>query len=232
MNRKGVSLAACLALVALLAVSSGVAAQSGAGYVTYKIEAVTPSGQQSVVINETVGPSAKAGFSDLVLQMIGGQQNLTYSRFVNSSTDFLPYLSTLTSQALSYTNGTASSIRLNVTATGTETVTFQGSRYSLSVYSFAVSGSYGNRSLSANGTLATFPSSLVYSASVSAGNASAQALLLASDLQLTQPSHTSTAVVAGVGAGIGAAALTVALVIRRRDEKSQDAGEKPLHWVD
>lgn len=217
----------------ILVASSGAAAQGGVGFVTYKVDAAGPSGQHSVIINETAGPSAKAGFTELVLQLIGGQQNLTYSRLVNASVEDFPYLSGVASQALDYANGTAYAVHLNVTATGTEGVTFQGSQYTLTVYSFVASVSYANRTLGADGTLATFPSSLLYSADVSAGNESAHAMILATDLQLARPSaQAPTAAVVGAGVGAGGVALAAALIVRRRERRTQTEGEKPLHWVD
>lgn len=233
MDRKAGLTVLGLALAVLLVSSSGVAAQSGSGFVAYNIDVTTPSGQHSVVVNETVGPSAKVGFSDMILQIVGSQQNLTYSRLVNSSSVFFPYLSAMTTQALAYSGGAGSGLDVNFSAAGTTTVSFQGSQYTLTKYSFSASGTYGNMSVGVNGTLEAFPSTLLYSADVSGHNISVQAVIQATDLQLAQPVTASpSTTVVGAGIGIGGFALAAALLVRRRGRKSQSQGEKPLHWVD
>lgn len=222
-----------VALAVLLVASSGVAAQSSSGFVTYKVDVVSPLGHHSVVINDTVGPSSKVGFSDMILQMVGSQQNLTYSRLVNSSSLFFPYLSAMATQALAYSGAIGTGFNMTLSAAGTTAVSFQGSQYTLTTYSFSASGSYGNMSLDVNGTIEAFPSTLLYSANVSGRNISVQAVIQATDLQLTQPAaaSSSTAVV-GAGVGLGGLALAGALLVRRRGRKPQSQGDKPLHWVD
>jgi sensor c-di-GMP phosphodiesterase-like protein len=222
-----------LALAALLIASSAAASQPTRGFAAYKLDVTLPSGQHSVLVNETVGQSTKPGFSNLVLQLTGSQQNLTYSRLVNASTDLFPYLSNLASQSFDYSNGTTTNVKANFSAMGTTTVTFQGSQYTLNVYSFAVSASHGNMSVKVNGTLETFPSSLVYSAKAGNGKVSVQAVLVATDLQLTQPSsQTATAAYVGAGLGVGGVALAAVFLSRRRDRKPQNQEQKPPHWVD
>ena len=233
-NRTGVA-ATSLALAILLVASSVVAAQPNAGFVAYEVEIVSPSGPHSLIINETVGPAAKAGFSDLVIELIGGQHNFTYSKIVNSTSGFFPYLSAISTQALRYTNGTAQVVNASVTATGTKTVAFQGRQYTLTEYSFSLSGVYRNMTVEANGTLETFPSTLIYSASVKSGNVSAQATMRGTDLQLVQPTTGSlNATAVGAGMGLGGLALAAALFVRRREKRAQMQREKPKppYWVD
>ncbi len=231
-NKKtGISIAG-VALVALLLVSSA-SAQSAKGFVTYQVSLTSPKGQHSVLVTETVGPSSKAGYSDLILQIIGTQQNLSYSRFVNASDNLFPFLPSVTTRSFDYTNGTKYSVHVNLTASGTTTVTFKGSQYSLSVLDISISGSYGPRTFRASGTVETFPSTLVYSASFGNGTAKVEALLQATDLPLNPPSsQASTAAYVGAGVGIGALALGGGFLIRRRTKKVESKGEKPLHWVD
>jgi hypothetical protein len=226
-------LAMGLALAVLLVSASAEASQPQLGFATYKVEATLPSGQQSMLVNETLEQSAKPGFSDLVLQLIGSQQNLTYSRFVNATTDFFPFLSNLVSQSLEYSNATTGSIHANFSASGTTSVTFQGSQYTMDVFSFVVSGSHDGKSLQVNGTLETFPSSLVYSAEGGNGTVGVQAVLVATDLQLNQSSSPAPAAAyVGAGVGAGGVALAAAFLIRRRDRKVQTQEQKPPHWVD
>jgi hypothetical protein len=232
-NGKGCLSIAGLTLVALLLASSAVASQQVGGFVTYQLSLTSPSGQHSVLVTETVGPTSKAGYSDLILQLFGKQQNLSYSRFVNASDVHFPYLPTIATRSFEYTNGTKYSVHVNLTSSGTTMVTFKGSQYSLSVLSISISGSYGPRTYRANGTVDTFPSSLVYSASLGNGTAKVEAVLQATDLPLNQSSpQSSTAAYVGAGVGIGALALGGAFLIRRRTKKVESKGEKPMHWVD
>lgn len=232
MNKSSISIAG-LALVALLLVSSAAASQSAKGFVTYQVSLTSPKGQHSVLVTETVGPSSKAGYSDLILQILGKQQNLSYARFVNASDSLFPFLPSVTTRSFDYTNGTKYSVHVDLTLSGTTMVTFKGSQYSLSILTISISGSYGPRTFRANGTVDTFPSTLVYSASLGNGTAKVEAVLQATDLPLNQPaSQTSTAAYVGAGVGIGALALGGVFLIRRRTKKVESKGEKPLHWVD
>ena len=231
-NRSG-PLIACLVFAVLLVASSATAAQSNVGFAAYKVVVTTSSGQHSVLVNESVSHSAKLGFSDLVLQLTGSRQNLTYSRLVNSSSHLFPLLSNLASQSLDYGNGTISGVHANLSAAGSATVSFQGSQYTLAVYTFALSAARGNMSFAVNGTLETFPSSLVYSVSASGGAANFEAVLQATNLQLTQsPNSASTVAYVGAGVGVGGIALGAAFLVRRRERKTASKEQKPLHWVD
>lgn len=232
MNKVGV-LALGLALAVLLVSASAEASQPQLGFATYKVEATLPTGQRSMLVNETVGQSAKPGFSDLALQLIGSQQNLTYSRLVNGTSNYFPFLSGLATQSLEYSNATAGNIKANFSASGTVSVTFQGSQYTMNVFSFAISGSHAGMSLRVNGTLETFPSSLVYS--VAAGNSTVgvQAVLVATDLPLNQsPAAAPTAAYVGAGVGAGGVAIAAAFMVRHRERKPQTQEQKPPHWVD
>jgi len=222
-----------LALVVLLVATSASAAQPVTGFASYRITLSTPSGERSVLLNESYSPSYKVGYSDFVFQLTGTQQNLTYSRLVNASEEFLPYLPSVAPQSLAYSNGTKYSLHVNVTSSGTADVTFQGGQYSLNVLAISVAASYGNRSILANGTVETFPSALVYSASVRSGSNRLNAELQATDLPLTSPgSPMPAATYVGAGVGVGVAALGGVFLIRRRERKTTQPKEKPLHWVD
>jgi len=232
-NKKSWISVAVLALVALLFLSTAAASQSTKGYVTYQVSLTSPKVQHSVLVTETVGPSSRAGYSDLILQIFGKEQNLSYSRFVNASDNLFPYLPSVTSRSFDYTNGTKYSIHVSLNSSGTTVVTFKGSQYTLSVLAISISGSYGPRTFRASGTVDTFPSTLVYSASLGNGTAKVEAILQATDLPLNQvSSQAATAAYIGAGVGIGALALGGVFLIRRRTKKVESKGEKPLHWVD
>jgi hypothetical protein len=235
MNKGGISVVG-LAFVVLLLSSSAIAAQPPKEFATYKVSISSPSGERSVLVNETVSPSSKAGYSDLTLQFLEGVQNLTYSRVVNASGIVFPYLPSVANQSLQYSNGTTYRIRISITSSGTTKITFNGSSYTMNVLTVSVSASFfGNKSFGGSGTVETFPSSLVYSASVGNSTAKLQAVLQATNLPLVLSSSApeiGTAAYTGAGIGIGAVAVGAAFLLRRRGKKVEKSEEKPLHWVD
>jgi hypothetical protein len=228
----GVTLAALA--IALLFTGSGVfATQPTTGSAAYRITISSPMGTHSVLVNETVKGSDRAGFSDLILQLTGTTQNLTYSSLVNSSEALLPFMPTVPSQSFEYGNKTFS-VHANLTQAAAVSVSFQGSSYTMTVYDISLSGSYGNRSFTTVGTIESFPSSLVYSVELSSGILfQASIVLQGTNLPLSQPS-TASATAAYVGVGLTAVGVTAAgaLVIRRRERHSKAQEQKPLHWVD
>ena len=221
-----------LALIALFAVSSAAAAQPLRGFATYQVSVTTPKGVHSALVNESVGPSDKSGYSNLVLQIVGGVQSFTYTRLVNSSENYFPFLSNLATQSFDYSNGTTSGVHLSVTQSGTTPLTFNGAQYTLDVYTISASASYGTRSSKVNGTVETFPSTLVYSAEAGNKTVNVQAVLKATDLQLNGPSPVSTVAYVGAGVSVGALALGGVFLIRRREKKAESKDTKPMHWVD
>lgn len=232
MVRRLSALLVALAVALMFTSASVVAAQPSTGFATYKITVNTPMGGHSLLVNETVKGSDKPGFSDVILQLTGTTQNLTYSRLVNSSMAFLPYLPTIPSQSFDYSNKTFR-VHVNFTEEGTEPVSFQGSNYTLTVYGISLLGTYGNRTFSAAGSIDAFPSSLVYSVSLTSGILfQGSAVLQRTNLQLNQAS-TSMSAVAYVGVGLGAVGVAAAaLMVRRRDRRAKVQEQKPLHWVD
>ncbi len=226
-------MAAAIAIALLFTGSAVLSAQPTTGSAEYRITASTPLGGHTILVNETVKGSDRAGFSDVTLELMGSTQNLTYSRLVNSSKVLLPFLPTIPSQSFSYSNSTFS-FHANLTQAGTKSVTFQGSSYSMTVYDVSFSGSYGNRSLAAVGTIEAFPSSLVYSVELSSGFLfQASIVLQKTDLPLSQPStDMATAAYAGAGLGAVGVAAAAALVVRRRERHAKAQEQKPLHWVD
>jgi hypothetical protein len=228
----GVTLFA-FAITLLFTGSAALATQPTTGSASYRITLSSTMGTHSVLVNETVKGSDRAGFSDLILQLTGTTQNLTYSRLVNSSEALLPFMPTVPSQSFEYSNKTFS-IHANLTQAAADSINFQGSRYTMTAYDISLSGSYGNRSFTAVGTIESFPSSLVYSVVLSSGNLLHVSIVLqGTNLPLSQPSTASaTAAYAGAGLTAVGVAAAAALVIRRRERHSKAQGQKPLHWVD
>jgi len=232
-NRQTGAALVVFAIVLLVAGPTVLAAQPTTGSAEYKITVATPMGGHSVLVNETVKGTDRAGFSDLILQLTGPTQNLTFSRLVNSSTALLPFLPTIPSQSFNCGNKTFS-VHANLTQAGTQSITFQGSSYTMTVSDISLFASYGNRSFAAAGAIEAFPSSLVYSVELSSGILfQASVVLQSTDLPLSQPS-TAMATAASAGAGVGAVgvAAAAALFVRRRGRHSKAQEQKPLHWVD
>lgn len=235
MNTTGTLLVTGLLILLMLSSPVLAATVTGLGFVTYAVTVDSPTGNHSAVVNETVGTSDKAGFSDVILQIIGQVQNLTYSRLVNSSIPLFPYLPAIPSQSFSYSNGTMLQVHLNVTSGGSQQITFHGVNYTLSVFAFSASGTFGNRTFSGTGSVSVFPSTLVYSVDVSpaGGNYGYHSVLKATDLQLSVPqTQSSTVAIVSVGAGVGVVALVGALLLRRGNHAGTARKEKPIHWVD
>ncbi|MGP8125861.1 MAG: hypothetical protein ACLQEQ_08390 [Nitrososphaerales archaeon] len=237
MGRPGRLSIALLAMALLLSTSAVLASKSNEGFAAYSVIVTQQGGpEHSVVVNETVSGAAKVGFSDQILQLTGEGQNVTYSKLVNSSQNYFPYLTNALSQSFEFSNGSTLAVHSNFSAAGTAETSFQGSKYSLTVFDIDFGGTYANRTASANGTVEVFPSSLVYSVKIGNSTALIDAVLQSTDLPLTQPSAGmgTTAAYVGAGLGIGGVAAGAALVVRHREQKArtQDEKKKPLHWVD
>jgi len=209
------------------------ASQPKQGFVSYSVTVSTPRGEHAALVTERVSATTKAGFSDVLLQIVAQQQNLTYSRLVNSSYVFFPYFSGIANQSFRYTNGTSFSIDAYVSSGGTTSVSFQNQTYALSSYTVDFTASYRNYTLAGSGSVSVFPSSLVYSVTAQSGGFRYAATLVSTDLPLSGPSTLAMNVAyAGAGAGIGGIALLGALLVRRRNRAAKAEASKPIHWVD
>jgi hypothetical protein len=223
-----------IALLLLLATPVVIASQPSRGFAAYTVTETLPTGQRSALVNESLSPSGKAGFSTLVLQLTSTEQNLTYSRLVNASTSLLPYLPSLPAQPFDYSNGTRYKVQVNFSSTGTAALSLGGTKYTLSVYSITAIGFYGNRTVNLRATVETFPSALVYSVNGSmGGKGQFKALLQATDLPLVEPPpQMATTTYVGAGIGVGGLALAAGFMVRRRQHHARTQEQKPIHWVD
>jgi len=221
-NRSTGVVLVAFALALLFTGSAVLANQPTTGSAAYRITVSSPMGSHSVLVNETVKGTDRAGFSDLILQLTGNTQNLTYSRLVNSSKALLPFMPTVPSQSFEYGNETFS-VHANLTQWASQSVNFKGSSYTMTVYDISLSGSYGNMSFAAVGTIECFPSSLIYSIELNSGLLfQANIVLQGTDLPLSQPSTDSTtAAYAGAGVGAVGVAAVAAFAIRRRERHSK-----------
>jgi len=230
-----------LALVLLFFFSPIVyASQSTQSYAAYRITLTNGNVSKSFTVNETVQPSSASGFSILTISLAGANENLTYSKVVNSSSSLLfPILPVSNNQSIIYQNRNYS-VRLSIDRTGSTSVTFNGSSYQLIDYNFSAtfrSSNYSSRSL--NGEISVFPSDLVYSAQVRYNQTTLNLQLLATNLSLDPPATGPASLVEPIAfSAVGAVVVFVGMLygIRRFRKKpateSSPADGKPSYWVD
>src|SRR2546428_13850270 len=160
--RKGQFILSTLAAVTLVAGLVGAVSAATPGFAAYTVQFSTHGVSKSFTVNESVTQTTKPALDRLFLSVTSPSSNFTYSKFVNSSLMIQPFLPAVTNQTFSFgSNKTSVSIKL--TQNGTAPLTFQGSAYTLTSYAFSAHFSARNRTGSAQGTLHTFPSGLVYS---------------------------------------------------------------------
>src|SRR5712691_1716329 len=141
----------------LVAMSVGAVSGATAGFAAYSVQFSTHGVSRSFIVNESATHTSKPALDRLFLSVTSSSSNFTYSKFVNSSLMIQPFLPAVTNQTLSFgSNKTSVSIKL--TQNGTAPLTFQGSTYTLTSYTFSAHFSARNLIGSAEGTLHTFPS--------------------------------------------------------------------------
>lgn len=210
------------------------AAGASTGFVSYTVQSSTPGGvPKTAVVTERITSSSKQGESVVSLAATSAETNFTYSRLVNSSLAVFPYLPSVANETYSSHND-SQSVTASVMKSGTSEATFNGTKYTLTDYSFSVVYSDGNRSGSLAGNVTVLPSGLVYSVEVSSGAGFATATLLSTSLPLQAGTTTAADQAASVGAGASAAAAAVALSlgVRARRKGKPGTPDKPDHWVD
>ena len=233
-TRWGLLLAALslLALVPVVQASTSGSASPSTGTVTYGVQLVANGTTRSASVTETVSPDSSPGLSVIQVVVAGTQGNFTFSHSVNSSLTLFPYLPTIANNNYSYT-GKSGSVTAKIAQQGTSQVTFGGKSYTLTDYIFSATYSDANGTGSVTGTVAAFPSDLVYSASASSSQGQVSATLTSTTLPLTtaslSPAVQATSAGVGISLAIGAVALSLGVKYRNRPHAE---GPKPDHWVD
>ncbi len=206
-------------------------------YASYSIGGDGEGHSFSVVVNETVSPSAAAGMSDFTLQIASAMGNFSYSKIMNASKVVLPYFPVISNQSFTYQFHNYT-IYATINQSGTGSVDYNGRTYTLSNYTFSVTAS-GHSQTSAIGSASVFPSGLVYSvALVANGTDTVSVRLLATNLPLVSPSSSSsqTTTSVAVAGGVGSILVGVGAFVaykRKNSSHSGDSGEtKPLYHVD
>ena len=212
-----------------------ISAASQNGYLAYNVNVTTAKYSYSAMVNETISPSAKSGFSDLSLALTSSMSNYSMSKLVNSSYAIFPYLPV--SENFSFSHQLRNyTLSVSLVKTGSGSATVSGSTYSTTLYNFTLSAEKNDTTKTFTGQIATLPSGLVYSLTASGAKFSINAQLASTNLALNSNSGSSTttlAIVGGTGtlaAGVGA----FALFMKRKDRvaKSEDNNSKPLYHVD
>ncbi len=224
------------AFAAAVLVAGLVGAVSGAtsGYAAYTVQFSTHGVSKSFTVNESVTQTSKPSLDKLFLSVSSSSSNFTYSRFVNSSLLVQPFLPAVTNQTLSF-GSNKTSISIKLTQNGTAPLTFRGSSYTLTSYSFSAQFSARSYTGSAKGALLTFPSGLIYSVREDFnGTTSLMIKLEATSLPLTvgaaAPAVQATSI--GVGAGVAISAIALGLGVQMRRRKNRIVEKKPEYWVD
>ncbi len=201
----------------------------------------------SFILNESAQPTGQNGIVLVTANLLSTLRNLTYSRALNTSSfpEVFPYLLGVTNQSLSY-HAYGISLTLHIVSTGNSPITFNGQAYQGTSYRVSASASYPitTAAVSANGTIVTMPSGLIYSLELgSSSSYSVQMRLEETNLALDAPSSGSLPVgIAFVSLGLfGAVVFAVPSIFKKLKRKPEatpsphgEPGreEKPSYWVD
>jgi len=219
------------------------------GHVEYRIIIYNQSTTvASFFLNESAQPTGQNGIVQVTANLISTLRNFTYSRALNTSSfpEVFPYLLRIGNQSFSYhTYGV--SLNLHIVDTGNAQITFNGQTFQGTSYQVTASATYASTtgSVSANGTISTMPSGLIYSVQLESINSySVQIRLEQTNLALIDPSNSNSLAIgiALVSLGLLGAAVFAAPSIFKRLKRQPattpstpgepETDEKPPYWVD
>src|SRR6266699_759679 len=209
------------------------------GHAEYRITLNNQSSTlASFLLNKSAQPTGQNGIVLVTANLLSTVRNFTYSRALNTSSfpEVFPYLLGISNQSLSY-HAYRISLSLHIVNTGKAQITFNGQSFQGTSYQVAASATYASAtaSVSANGTIITMPSGLIYSV---------QMRLESTNLALIDPSNSGSLPIgiALVSLGLlGAAVFAAPSIFKRLKSKpaatpttSDEPGgeEKPSYWVD
>ena len=210
------------------------------GHVEYRITLNNQTSTlASFLLNESAQPTGQNGIVLVTANLLSTVRNFTYYRALNTSSfpEVFPYLLGISNQSLSY-HAYGVSLTLHIVNTGNTQITFNGQSFQGTSYQVTAS-------VSANGTIVTMPSGLIYSVHLESINSySVQMQLEETNLALVDPSNSSNLPIgiALVSLGLlGAAVFAAPSIFKRLKSKpatapatSDEPGgeEKPSYWVD
>src|SRR5712692_1856776 len=218
------------------------------GHVVYRVN-IDNQGTTvaSFILNESAQPTGQNGIVLVTAHLLSTLRNFTYSRALNTSsfTEVFPYLLGVTNQSLSY-HAYGISLTLHIVNYGNSPITFNGRAFHGTSSRVSASASYPitTAAVSANGTIVTMPSGLIYSLELgSSSSYSVQMRLEETNLALDAPSSSSLPVgIAFVSLGLfGAVVFAVHSIFKKLKRKPEatpsphgEPGreEKPSYWVD
>src|SRR5216683_6140674 len=166
------------------------------GHVEYRITLNSQgSTLASFLLNESAQPTGQNGIILVTANLLSTLRNFTYSRALNTSSfpEVFPYLLGVTNQSLSY-HAYGISLTLHIVNTGNSQIMFNGQAFQGTSYQVTASATYPSTtaSVSANWTIITMPSGLIYSVQLESVNSySVQIRLEETNLTLVNPSNRS-----------------------------------------
>ena len=219
------------------------------GHVEYRITVKNQSTTDATFfLNESATPSGQNGIVFVTVNLLSSARNFTYSRALNTSLfpEVFPYLLGINNQSFSY-NAYGISLNLHLVNMGSAPITFNGQSFQGTSYEVTGTAAYPltTASFSANGTIITMPSGLIYSAQLGSTNSySIQMRLEETNLALIGPSNSNNLPIgiALVSLGLlGAAAFAAPSIFKRlksrpaatpSSPREPGSEEKPPYWVD
>src|SRR5436853_202422 len=166
------------------------------GHVEYRITLNNQTSTlASFLLNESAQPTGQNGIVLVTANLLSTVRNFTYSRALNTSSfpEVFPYLLGISNQSLSY-HAYGISLTLRIVNIGNTQITFNGQSFQGTIYQVAASATYASTtaSVSANCTIITMPSGLIYSVQLESINSySVQMRLEETNLALVDPSNSS-----------------------------------------
>jgi len=208
------------------------------GYVQYRVSIKGDSIfsiPKNFLINETVVSTGQTDFVSVSLALTSDATNFTYSKDLNSSSlpMLFPYLSGLTNQSLTY-DVEGISISANLVNSGQVPVSFDDTTYQATKYLVTLSAmnSSNMKSISAEGTIISMPSGLIYNIHFSLNQTlNVDVTLISTNLDLNEPSSNVDplgASILGIGAivAVGIAAPTIFKKLKPHKPNNQGQNNK------
>lgn len=197
----------------------------------YNVTLVVNGITHTLTINETVSSTSNPAWDVLTIALTGQNWSLSYSRSVNSTHKFFPYVPSVANQTLKF-NGTNYSILVSLQKNGTKDIQFNGNTYTLTTYSFIAEVNSKMYQGVLHGEVDAFPSNLLYMATLSSKNVKLTVQLVSTNIPLNLPSASAQEQAASIIIGVGAVVAVVAGSIGMRHIKRITSKEAKEHWVD